>query len=227
MGRLPRVRAGGGDGRTMAIPPAQHHVIKEAGESIGQLLQTVFREHGYKRVHLVAAAPKQDAIEGKLPAVSVYLYNISLDEEGMAGNRGGYYVDQAVAQDGSIQEVARQLPMWIRLDYLISTWAQTPEEEQLLMGGAIKGLLEHPTLSGLDLKGESFRAESYLPVQMSQRLDEGVLSRFWASLNQPLKPAIQCWTTVPIYPSGQVEIRRVEERDVRFFDLNKLNKMKR
>ena len=49
------------------------------------------------------------------------------------------------------------MPLWVRLDYLISTWAQTPEEEQLLMGGAIKGLLEHPTLSGPDLKGESWK----------------------------------------------------------------------
>ena len=66
----------------MATPTGQHHVIKEAGESLGQLLQTVFKEIGYKRVHLVVAAPKQEAIEGKLPAVCVYLYNISLDEEG-------------------------------------------------------------------------------------------------------------------------------------------------
>ena len=50
------------------------------------------------------------------------------------------------------------MPLWVRLDYLISTWAQTPEEEQLLMGGAIKGLLEHPTISGPDLKGDSLEA---------------------------------------------------------------------
>ena len=82
-------------------------------------------------------------------------------------------------------------------------------------------------VEGADLKGESFKKDQYLPVSMSQKLDEGVLSRFWASLNQPMKPAIQCWTTVPIYPSGEVEIRRVQEKDVRFFDLNKLNRVKR
>ena len=61
---------------------AQHHIIKETSESLGQLLTGTFKEHGYKRVHLVVAAPKQEAIEGKLPAVSVYLYNLTLDEEG-------------------------------------------------------------------------------------------------------------------------------------------------
>ena len=59
---------------------AQHHIIKETGESLGQLLQTVFREAGYKRVHLVVAPPKQKSIEGKLPAISVYLYNITLND---------------------------------------------------------------------------------------------------------------------------------------------------
>ena len=104
------------------------------------------------------------------------------------------------------------MPLWVRLDYLISTWAQTPEEEQLLMGGAIKGLLEHPTVQRDRAQGRVVRQDAYLPVSMSQKLDEGVLSRFWASLNQPMKPAIQCWTTVPIYPSGEVEIRRVQEK---------------
>ena len=205
----------------------QHHIIKEAGDTIGQLLQSVFRENGYKRVHLVVAAPKNEAIEGKLPAVCVYLYNVALDEEGIGSNRTGQYIEQVIGDDGKPHEVARQMPLWVRLDYLISTWAQTPEEEQLLMGGAIKGLLEHPVIQEADLKGESFQKEEYLPINMSQKLDEGVLSRFWASLNQPMKPAIQLWTTVPIYPSGGTEIRRVQEKDVRFFDLNKLNRQRR
>jgi hypothetical protein len=202
---------------------AQHHIIKEAGETIGQLLQSVFKENGYKRVHMVVAAPKQEAVEGKLPAVCVYLYNIQLEED----VRMHSYIEEATTQDGRSVEVARMGPVWLRLDYLITTWAQTPEEEQLLMGCAIKGLVEHPTISGVDLKGDSMASEPYLPVSLSAKLDEGVLSRFWASLNQPMKPAIQCWTTVPIFPQTETEIRRVEERDVRFFDLKKLNRLKR
>src|ERR1700760_1299283 len=118
-------------GVTMATASGQHHVIKEAGESVGQLLQNVFKESGYKRVHLVVAAPKQEAIEGKLPAVCVYLYNISLDDEGLGSNRSGQFIETVVGPDGRPREVARDMPLWIRLDYLISTWAQTPEEEQL------------------------------------------------------------------------------------------------
>jgi hypothetical protein len=211
----------------VAILKTQHHIIKEAGESIGQLLQAIFKESGYKRVHLVVAAPKQDAIEGKLPAVCVYLYNITLDEEGISSNRSGQIIETVVGDDGKAREVARPMPLWVRLDYLVSTWAQTPEEEQLLMGNAIKGLIEHQVLTGDDLKGESFLEGAYIPLSLSQKLDEGVLSRFWSSLNQPMKPAIQCWTTGPIYPSGDREFKRVREKDVRCLELKLLRKGER
>jgi hypothetical protein len=206
------------------MPAAQHHVIKEAGESIGQLLQAIFRDHGYRRVHLVVAAPKQEAIEGKMPAIGVYLYNVTIDEEGIYANHTGQIIEKVIDADGKAKELASRMPLWVRLDYLLTTWAQTPEEEHLLMGAAVKGLIEHPTIQGAELKGDSWKEDMYLPIILSQKLDEGVLSRFWSSLNQPLKPAIQCWTTVPIYPGGQTEIRRVVEKDVRFFDLNKMGK---
>jgi hypothetical protein len=206
--------------------PAQYHILKETSQSIGELLKNNYKQVGYKRVHLVVAAPKQENIEGKLPAVSIYLYNVTLDEEGVSSNRAAQYIDEEVGPDGQIREVARDFPLWLRLDYLISCWAQTPEEEQLLLGATIKTILEHPTISGTLLKGESFDPEEHLPLLLSQKLDETVLSRFWSSLNQPLKPAIQCWTTIPLYPTTARPFQRVREREVRFFDLDKLNRLR-
>jgi len=207
--------------------PGQHHIIKETSESIGELLKAQFKEIGYKRVHLVVAAPKQEAVEGKLPALSIYLYNITVDEEGLGNNKTGRYFEEVVAEDGRVTEVARPMPMWLRLDYLISCWAQTPEEEQLLLGATLKALIENPVLHGDQLKGESFAVDDNLVIQLAQKLDEGVLSRFWTSLNQPLKPAIQAWTTIPLFPDNSIPIKRVQDREVRFFDLDKLNRLRR
>jgi hypothetical protein len=39
-----------------------------------------------------------------------------------------------------------------------------------------------------------------LPLILNARMDEGTLARFWGSLNQPIRPAIQFWTAVPIMP---------------------------
>ena len=207
--------------------PGQHHIIKETSESIGELLKQQFKEIGYKRVHLVVAAPKQEAVEGKLPALSVYLYNITVDEEGLGNNKTSRFIDEEIGPSGNIVEVARDMPLWLRLDYLISCWAQTPEEEQLLLGATIKALIENPVLRGEQLKGESFAADDFLPIILAQKLDEGVLTRFWTSLNQPLKPAIQAWTTIPLFSDRSVPIKRVVDREVRFFDLDKLNRLRR
>src|SRR5437764_13527572 len=107
----------------MGVSPGQHHVVKETSESLGELLQGVFRDSGYKRVHLVVAAPKQEAIEGKLPAVSVYLYNLTLDEEGISSNRLERRIECGMDSDGNPRQVATDPPPGVRLDFLHPTVA--------------------------------------------------------------------------------------------------------
>src|SRR5688572_29221147 len=101
------------------VSATQHHVIREAGDSIGQLLVNVFKDNGYKRVHLVLQPPKQDAVEGKLPALCVYLYNLVIDELGAQANMSPGTIETDIGPDGRPREVLKAAPVWIRLDYLI------------------------------------------------------------------------------------------------------------
>jgi hypothetical protein len=197
----------------------QHHIIKETSDSLSRFLQDEFKRAGYKRVHIVDQAPKPDAIEGKLPAVSVYLYQVSLDTEGLDGHVTSELVT-IQKDDGTIEEFRRRRRLWIRLDYLVSTWAQTPEDEQLLLGLAIRAVMENPSMGRDKLRGGSFEDDFKLNVLLSTRLDEGTLARFWGSLNQPIRPAIQAWTAVPIVPEEMEPFRRVQERQLGFRDLN-------
>ncbi len=210
------------------MPPSssQHHIIKEAGDTVARLFQNIFKENGYKRIQVVTAAPKDEEVSGKMPAVGIYLHSIALEEDG-SNNRAQSYIETEIAADGSLHEISRQVPLWMRLYYLVSVWAQTPEEEHLLLGAALKGLIEHPVVKGEELKGTSFDPDYVLNVTLSNSLDDGILANFWGSLSQPMRPAIQCWSTVPIYPTAGTEITRVQEKEVRFFDLNKLNRIKR
>jgi Pvc16 N-terminal domain len=197
----------------------QHHIIKETSDSLSRFLQEEFKRAGYKRVHIVDQAPKPDAIEGKLPAVSVYLYQVSLDTEGLDGHVTSELVT-IQKEDGTVEEYRRRRRLWIRLDYLVSTWAQTPEDEQLLLGLAIRAIMENPSMGRDKLRGGSFEDDFKLHVLLSTRLDEGTLARFWGSLNQPIRPAIQAWTAVPIVPEEMEPFRRVQERQLGFRDLN-------
>ena len=193
----------------------QHHIIKETSETLSRLLQDEFKRNGYKRVHIVEQAPKPDAIEGKLPAVSVYLYQLSIDPEGTDSTPHSEIVEVA-QDDGTIKEFFRRRRLWVRLDYLLSAWAQTPEDEQLLLGLIIRFVMENPELARDRLKGQTFEEDFSLNMIMSARLDEGTLARFWGSLNQPVRPSVQVWTAIPIIPDKLEEFRRVQTRQLEY-----------
>src|SRR5687768_3182866 len=97
---------------SMSTP--QHHIIKETSESLSTLLTDEFKRNGYKRVHMVEEAPKPEAIEGKLPAVSVYLYQLSIDPEGYDSTPNSELVE-IPQEDGSIKEYSRRRRLWVRL----------------------------------------------------------------------------------------------------------------
>ncbi|MGE0398342.1 MAG: Pvc16 family protein [Kofleriaceae bacterium] len=196
-------------------PQHQHHIIKETSESLSRLLTDEFKRNGYKRVHIVEEAPKPEAIEGKMPAVSAYLYQISIDPEGYDSTPSAEIVE-VPQPDGSLKEFARRRRLWVRLDYLLSAWAQTPEDEQLLLGLIIRTIMENAAVHRERLKGISFEDDFELNWLMSARLDEGTLSRFWGSLQQPIRPAVQAWTAVPILPEKLEEFKRVQSRRLEY-----------
>lgn len=200
----------------------QHHIIKETSETLSRLLQTEFRQAGYKRVQIVEDAPKPDAIEGKLPAVSIYLYQVSLDAWGGDGNISAEIFSE-VDDGGEEIEFRRRRRLFVRLDYLISTWAQTPEDEQILMGLVVRTIIDNPAISPEQIYGDSFKesdSQDDVFIAMNKRLDEGTLARFWGSLSQPVRPSVSIWTAVPIIPARRKRITRVSERSLSFRDIN-------
>ena len=66
------------------------------------------------------------------------------------------------------------------------------------------------------LKGNSFEDDFRLNILLSARLDEGTLARFWGSLNQPVRPAVQAWTAIPIIPEKLEEFKRVQTRTLEY-----------
>lgn len=199
----------------------QHHIIKETSESLSKLLQRDFRASGYKRVQIVEDAPKPDVMEGKLPAVSIYLYQVALDATGGEGNMTNEIY--SVVEDGEEIEYKRRRRLWVRLDYLISSWAQTPEDEQILTGLVVRTIMDNRAISPETLVGGSFDqsdCRENMFLAMNKRLDEGTLARFWSSLGQPIRPAVSVWTAVPILPQKSERITRVTERSLNYRDIN-------
>jgi hypothetical protein len=201
----------------------QHHIIKETSDSLSRLFQDEFRRNGYKRVHVVDTAPKPDAVEGKLPAISLYLYQLALDPEGLHNNVT-FETVELEQDDGTIKEFARRRRLWIRCDYVVSAWAQTPEDEQLLLGLILRTIIDNPVLEKTQLRGGSFEEsledDDWIPLVLQTRMDEGTLARFWGSLNQPVRPAVAMWTSVPIVPEKLSEFKRVRTRQLEYRNIH-------
>src|SRR5262245_56196260 len=140
---------------------------------------------------------------------------MSIDPEGTDSTPAAELVE-VPQDDGTLKEFFRRRRLWIRLDYLISAWAQTPEDEQLLLGLIIRTVMENPELARDKLKGQSFEDDFALNIILSARLDEGTLARFWGSLNQPVRPAVQAWTAIPIVPEKLEEFKRVQTRQLEY-----------
>jgi hypothetical protein len=87
------------------------------------------------------------------------------------------------------------------------------------MGLIIRTIMENTTLEGDRLKGGSFEEDFKLHVLLSSRLDEGTLARFWGSLNQPVRPAVQAWTAIPILPEKLEAFTRVTARSLEYKDI--------
>jgi hypothetical protein len=193
----------------------QHHIIKETTESLSRLLLDELKRCGYKRVHIVEVAPKPDAIEGKMPAVSVYLLNVTIDPEGYDSTPHSELIE-VPQPDGTIKEFARRRRLWVRLDYLISAWANTPEDEQLLLGLIIRTIMENAEIPRDKLKGDSFEDDFRINFLLSTKLDENTMVHFWSGLHQHVRPAIQAWTAVPIIPEQMEPFTRVESRRLEY-----------
>jgi hypothetical protein len=107
--------------------------------------------------------------------------------------------------------------MLMQLHFVISSWANNLAEELVLAGVATQMLLEHPTLRREELVGDSLAELDEIPLLSSSKLDGDGLTRFWASVGQTPKPALQCWLSVPIYPHDEGRpLHRVQEREFRF-----------
>ena len=93
----------------------------------------------------------------------MYLYQLSIDPEGYDSTPHSELVE-VPQDDGTIKEFFRRRRLWVRLDYLMSAWAQTPEDEQLLLGLMIRTIMENPELPREKLKGQSFEDDFRLNI---------------------------------------------------------------
>ena len=150
-----------------------------------------------------------------MPAVSLYLYNVTLDEEGVGNNRSGQYIDVEFGEADRSERSPRR-PCGCVSTTLISCWAQTPEEEQLLLGATIRAFMEHPTI-----RGDQLRATVFEPDDTFLCFPRSSMKRCCPALVEPESAAEAGGAVLDDDPAVSDDLRGtftrfVREREVRF-----------
>ncbi|MBD89332.1 MAG: hypothetical protein CL940_03270 [Deltaproteobacteria bacterium] len=165
---------------------SQFEVIKDIGETMKSLLEKSFEANGFTTVSISLERPKKDNIKN-LPTVNCYMYHLCFDQRYKERNQS---LVSSVTRDGKIVEYYRDAPVHMLAHYTVSVWGNTTSEENLLYGLAVKTLLEHPILTGDQLKGPSLFPDDKLNIYPNLDTDYNDVLSFWRSMNEDLRPAI-------------------------------------
>ena len=171
---------------------SQYEVIRDVAESTKELLKSRFEQAGFKSVHFYTDIPTTEKIK-KLPGVSLYLYNVASDER--YREREQYLVSEA-AEDGSIHEFYQDAPLPLHLHFALSTFAETTQEEQILLGFAAKILLEHPTMKDELLRGNSWEDGDRFSIMLRHDTSFDEVNALWRGIGEHIRPTLFYW--IPI-----------------------------
>lgn len=190
---------------------SQFKIIADTSETLKDLLKESFVSAGFKTVTISTDVPKKDNIKNK-PAVNCYMYHI-----GFAPNYKERTQSLVSTQDrdGNIVEFYQDAPLYLFAHYVVSIWGNSPMEENLLMGLAIKTFLENPMVTREKLKGDSFYPDDILNVYPNLQADYNDVLSFWRSLNEEVRPVMYYYVKFRIESERRsAEIRRVTGKDL-------------
>lgn len=190
---------------------SQFEVIKDIGDTLKHLLEDAFKSSGFTTVNVSVEKPKKDNIKN-LPTVNCYMYHLQFDQRYRERTQS---LVSSYNNDGRIVEYYRDAPVHLMAHYILSVWGNSPAEENLLTGLAVKTLLEYPILTGDQLQGDSFFPDDKINVYPNLQSDFNDVLSFWRSMNEEIRPAVFYFVRFRIESDRKSpEVRRVKAREV-------------
>ncbi len=189
---------------------SQFEVIRDINETLKELLKESFKSAGFTTVTINTERPKKDNIKN-MPTLSCYMYHL--------GFHPGYKerTDSLVSsydREGNIVEYYQDAPVYMFAHFILSVWGNSPNEENLLMGLAVKTFLEHPLVKGDLLKGDSWYPDDNINIYPNLQADFNDTLSFWRSMNEELRPAVYYFVRFRIESDRKSsEIRKVTSKD--------------
>jgi len=184
-----------------ATTSGMHTVLGDLDEAIRALFERELGERGIAGAGVAFAAPTEAWAAGlKAPALNLYLY-------ALAESRAQRRVEWEQAQVNG-RMVERPPPVLLDVSYVITAWADTPEQEHGLLSAALAIAYAHPALPDDVRTGalaEEWAYEHQLRTRVAQPPGEGFGAAFWAALGGRHKASVDFGVGVWCRPGGDVE----------------------
>jgi hypothetical protein len=165
---------------------SQFEVIRDIGETLKTLLTESFKKAGFTTVNVSLERPKKDNIKN-LPTVSCYMYHLQFSPTFKERTET---LVSTTDKEGRVVEYYQDAPLYMFANYIISVWGNSPMEENLVMGLALKTFLESPLLLEAALQGDSFYPDDRLMVQPNLQSDFNDVLAFWRAMNEDVRPSV-------------------------------------
>ena len=178
-----------------------HTVLGDLDEAIRALFERELGERGIDGAGVSFAAPTEGWSAGqKTPALNLYLYALA---ESTAQRRVEW--DHAEVNGRMVE---RPPPVLLDVSYVITAWADTPEQEHGLLSAALAIAYAHPALPDDVRTGtlaEDWAYEHQLRTRVAQPPGDGLGAAFWAALGGRHKASVDFGVGVWCRPGGDVD----------------------
>jgi hypothetical protein len=115
--------------------------------------------------------------------------------------------------DGTATE--RRTPARMDLHYMITAWANEPDDEHNLLARALMALFRQPNLPA-DLLPSSLQDQQWpIPLQVAQETELRNPADVWNALDNEMRPAIALCVTLAIDPYAAITTPLVRTRELR------------
>jgi len=147
------------------------------------------------------------------PTLNIFLYGI--EENVRLRHSEVWYTEKR--DDGTA--VMRRSPARVDLHYLITAWANDPQDEHTLLARALMVLMQSPCFPEELLPPSLSDQKNPIPLQVAQSVGPAHLgehSRIWNALDNEARPAISLTVTIALDPYKPLTAPLVRSREIRF-----------
>jgi hypothetical protein len=189
-------------------------VIADVDEVLRQLL---IREVEIKdnEIDIAFDLPKREwSSRLSKPTINLFLFDIRQNLRLRAAEQY-----RTILRDDGMAEVRRN-PVRLDLRYLMTAWVKEPEDEHMLLGSAMSGLLRNPNVPD-DIVSENLK-DQQVPVQLDVAHfspEEGPVDKFselWGVLDNEMRAGIVITVTIMVDPYKPAIFPQVRTSERRF-----------